>query len=235
MVSAISKLITAENVALLSVVITFTIFVLSKNQETRYKKLEDKKTQYLKLINLMQKTFLASVDKKEKDLNSGEMRNLFFDTGSSLLLYGSKRIYRRYIFFREFTTNPLIKNCTYYKEEIAMYIMSDILRTMRKEVGLSLFNNIDDNDALAFFVNDISSNPIATEKNLDARFRIKMIKFELWMIDRCKGIWIKTIFTTFIRPVFCIFGIVIKYIVVIPFGRVIKHFFPAFGTNVGEN
>ena len=92
MVSAISKLITAENVALLSVVITFTIFVLSKNQETRYKKLEDKKTQYLKLINLMQKTFLASVDKKEKDLNSGEMRNLFFDTGSSLLLYGSKRI-----------------------------------------------------------------------------------------------------------------------------------------------
>lgn len=31
-----------------------------------------------------------------------------------------------------------------------MFIMADILRTMRKEVGLSYFNSIGDNEALAF-------------------------------------------------------------------------------------
>ena len=36
-----------------------------------------------------------------------------------------------------------------------IYIMGDILRTMRKEVGLSHFNSIRSNEALAFFVNDM--------------------------------------------------------------------------------
>ncbi len=56
------------------------------------------------------------------------------------MLYGSKKIYRQYLLFREFTNNPLIKQCKYYKENIIIYIMSEILVTMRKEVGLSYFN-----------------------------------------------------------------------------------------------
>ncbi len=232
MTNIVTGWITADNVALLSVAITFLIFVITKYQETRYKKLEDKKIQYLKLIELMQKTF-TTVPIKDKDGEvklTDEMKKLFFDTGSSLLLYGSKRIYRRYIFFREFTTNPLIKNCKYYKEDVAMYIMSDILKTMRKEVGLSMFNNIDDNDALAFFVNDISSNPIADEKRLDASFRLKMIRFELWVIERCHFIWLRTILTVVFRPIVSVVLIVLKYIVVIPFGRFMNWLFPALTT-----
>ncbi len=171
----------------------------------------------------MQKTFEVP---NNKDINEDEnlpddLRKLFFDTGSSLLLYGSKRIYRRYIFFREFTSNPMIKNCKYYREDVAMYIMSDILKTMRKEVGLSLFNNIDDNDALAFFVNDISSNPIADEESLDARFRFNMIRFELWMAERHQFIWLKSFLYGLIKPFFSALLIVLKYFVVIPFGRLI--------------
>jgi len=223
----LSKLINSDSVALLSVAITFLIFVITKYRETRYKKLEDKKVQYLKLVELMQKTFSFPVktNKKGEVILSDEMRKLFFDTGSSLLLYGSKRIYRRYIFFREFASNPLIKKCKYYKEDLAMYIMSDILRTMRREVGLSMFNNIDDNDALAFFVNDISSNPSADEKRLDASFRLKMIKFELWMIERHQFIWLKTIYYDILKPILSIPLIILKYIVVIPFGRIMVHFF----------
>ena len=229
MFSDLTDLINADNVALLSVAITFLIFIITKYRETRYKKLEDKKVQYLKLVELMQKTFSFPVktNKKGDVILSDEMRKLFFDTGSSLLLYGSKRIYRRYIFFREFTSNPLIKKCKYYREDLAMYIMSDILRTMRREVGLSLFNNIDDNDALAFFVNDISSNPIADEKRLDASFRLKMIKFELWMIERHQLIWLKTIYYGTVKPIVSIPLIVLKYIVVIPFGRLMAHLFPS--------
>ena len=233
MFSNFTKLINADNVALLSVVITFLIFIITKYQETRYKKLEDKKVQYLKLIELMQKTFELP---NNKDVNEDEnlpddLRKLFFDTGSSLLLYGSKRIYRRYIFFREFTSNPIIKNCKYYREDVAMYIMSDILKTMRKEVGLSLFNNIDDNDALAFFVNDISSNPIADEESLDARFRFNMIRFELWMAERHQFIWLKSFLYGLIKPFFCALLIVLKYIVVIPFGRLMIFLFPSLSLN----
>ena len=81
---------------------------------------------------------------------SDEMKRQFFDTSASLLLYGSKKIYRQYLLFREFTTNSLIKQCKYYKDNILMYIMGNILRTMRKEVGLGYFNSIRSNEALVF-------------------------------------------------------------------------------------
>ena len=46
----IHNLITTENVALLSVIITLLIFILSRQAEVRYKKHEDKKKQYIKHI-----------------------------------------------------------------------------------------------------------------------------------------------------------------------------------------
>lgn len=96
----ISSYITSDTIALLSVIITVLIFVLTRRAEIRYKKHDDKKVQYLKLISLMEKT-LTGV-KKDKNGNvilSNDVKHLFFDTGSSLLLYGSKKIYRQYVFF----------------------------------------------------------------------------------------------------------------------------------------
>lgn len=229
----ISEYITADNVALLSVIITVLIFVISRHAEIRYKKHDDKKVQYLKLIELMQNTLTGQ--KKDKNGNvvlSEETRRLFFDTGASLLLYGSKRIYRQYLLFREFTTNPLIKKCKYYKDNVVMFVMADILRTMRKEVGLSYFNSIASNEALAFFVNDISSNPIAKENAIDANFRIKMIRFELAMIDRTRFIYLKSFYKCFIEPIFAGLSIILKYVLVIPFGRLIAKLFPKFAQRV---
>ena len=78
-----------------------------------------------------------------------------------------------------------------------IYIMGDILRTMRKEVGLSHFNSIRSNEARAFFV-----NPLARQNEIDANFWIKIICFELAIIDRTQFIFIKRIYTDFIRPIF---------------------------------
>lgn len=212
----ISSYITSDNIALLSVIITVLIFVVTRHAEIRYKKHDDKKVQYLKLIELMQNTLSnPKRDKKGEFILSNETRQLFFDTGASLLLYGSKRIYRQYLLFREFATNPLIKQCKYYKDSIVMFIMADILKTMRKEVGLSYFNSIDSNEALGFFVNDISSNPIAKENAMDAQFRIRMIRFELAMIDRTRFIFIKWFYVGFIKPIFAGITIVLKYMVVV--------------------
>lgn len=55
----ISGFVTADNIALLSVIITVLIFVASRRAEIKYKKYDDKKIQYLKLIKLMEKTFVG--------------------------------------------------------------------------------------------------------------------------------------------------------------------------------
>lgn len=231
----IGNYITSDNIAFLSVIITVLTFAITRHAEIRYKKHDDKKVQYLKLIDLMQKT-LSNPPKDENGelVVSDETRKLFFDTGASLLLYGSKKIYRRYLLFREFTTNPLIRQCQYYKNSIIMFIMADILRTMRKEVGLSYFNSIGSNEALAFFVNDISSNPIAKENAMDAMFRIKMVRFELGMIDRSRFIFVKKVYMAFIRPIFAGTLIIWKYVVVIPLGRLIIKIFPKFAQKIQE-
>lgn len=128
--------------------------------------------------------------------------------------------------FREFTTNPLIEHSKYYRNDLAIYVMSEILVTMRKEVGLSYFNSIRNNEALAFFVNDVSGNPIAREKAIDAKFRIKMIKFELAVINHTSFIFIKETYTRFIKPIFMGISIVFKYVIVIPLGKLLRKLFP---------
>lgn len=230
-----SSYITSDNVALLSVIITVLIFIITRHAEMKYKKYDDKKVQYLKLIDLMQKT-LYKPEKNERGeiVLSDDTKKMFFDVGASLLLYGSKKIYRQYLLFRNFATDPLIKQCQYYKEDITMYIMADILKTMRKEVGLSYFNSIKSNEALAFFINDVSSNPIAKENAIDAMFRIKMVRFELMMIDRSRFIYLKQFYKSLIKPIFAGITIVFKYILLIPFGRLILKKFPAFAKKLQE-
>lgn len=223
----LSELITADNIALLSVIITVLIFIATRRVEIKNKKLDDKKVQYLKLIELLKRHITdVKKDKKGNVILTEDMKGLFFDTGAALLLYGSKKIYRQYLLFREFTTNPLIKQCKYYQDNVVLYVMADILVTMRKEVGLSYFNSIGGNEALAFFVNDVSSNPVAKENAMEAKFRIKMIRFELAVIDRTKFIYTKRLYTSFIKPVFAGTSITLKYLVVIPYGRLIAKLFP---------
>nr|WP_325240044.1 hypothetical protein [uncultured Oscillibacter sp.] len=61
----INKLITADNIELLSVIITILIFIISRHIEIRYKRHDDKKIQYLKLVDLMQKS-LSDYKKNRK-------------------------------------------------------------------------------------------------------------------------------------------------------------------------
>ncbi|WP_302771728.1 hypothetical protein [Anaerotignum lactatifermentans] len=181
----------------------------------------------------MEKTFTnVKKDNEGNVILIEEVRHQFFDTGSSLLLYGSKKIYRQYIFFRVFTTNPLIKQCKYYDDSLALYIISDILLRMRKEVGLRCINNIDDNEALAFFINDTSNNPIAKEKASLAKFKLKMIRFELFIIDRTQFIFLKSIYRKLFQPLLSGILIIFKYIVVIPFGKLIIKISPQFAEKV---
>lgn len=232
----LKRLITADNVALLSVIVTILIFIISRNAEIKNKKRDDMKVQYIKLITLMEKMFTATHKKGNGELKlTEELKTLFFDTGASLLMYGSKRIYRLYLLFREFSTNPLIKQCKYYDPEVVIHIMSEILVTMRKEVGLSRFNSIANNEALAFFINDVSSNPIAKITAVDAKFRIKMIRFELFIVDRTRFIWVRKLHLTLIKPAWGAIRILAKYVILVPLGKIISKLFPKFAERVVNN
>lgn len=222
-------LITADNIALLSVILTAIIFILSRRAEIKHKQRDDKKIQYIKLIALLQKMHSGlKKDKKGNTIIDDETKALFFDTGASLLMYGSKKVYRLYILFREFTTNPLIKQCKYYDDNMVMFIISEMLVAMRKEVGLSNFNSIASNEALGFFINDISSNPSAKTNAIKAKFQIKMIRFELAIVDRIQFLWLKSVHYKLIKPVFAGLSILWKHIIVIPFGRIMMKLFPGF-------
>ena len=73
---------------------------------------------------------------------------------------------------------------------------------------------------------------MAKENAMEAKFRIKMIRFELAVIDRTKFIYTKRLYTSFIKPVFAGTSITLKYLVVIPYGRLIAKLFPKFAEKV---
>ena len=233
LLKTISNYITEDNIALLSVIITILIYIFTRNAEIKYKKYDDKKIQYAKVINLLGKIYGLKKDKSGQVIIDKEAKELFFDTGSSLLLYGSKKIYRLYLLFRDFSTNPLIKLCKYYEENLIIYIIAEILVAIRKEVGLSWFNSIANNESLGFFINDLS-NPIARSNSINAKFKIRMIRFELAIIDRTKFIWFRKIYSVTLRPVFAAILILIKYIIKIPFGKLICKLFPNFAQKFTE-
>lgn len=84
--------LTAEQIALFSIIITFLIYTLGKKYELKMKKHELKKEQYIKLIKLFEKVYNHTNKAKEKrkdtqrDISQKEKEE-FFDLGSSLLLY----------------------------------------------------------------------------------------------------------------------------------------------------
>ena len=77
-----------EHITLLSVLVTLIIFVFDRSKETKNAQLEARREQYKKFIQLLQKFSTGKVKIDEKT------RCEFFDAGVSLLLYGSKRVYK---------------------------------------------------------------------------------------------------------------------------------------------
>lgn len=104
--------------------------------------------------------------------------------------------------------------------------MSNILTTIRKEVGLNLFNNIQDNEALGFFVNDIVNNPVGNTNSIQSKFKIQMIKFELFIINCSNFIHFKKLWYMIVMPIFGMLNILIKYLIIVPIIKTISKFFP---------
>lgn len=227
------KNLSTEQIALISIFVTFIIYVLGKQNELKLKKHELRKENYIKFIKTLQ-TFTAKFQTNNKEIKmTSKVAEEWFDMGSSLLLYGSKKLYKKYIFFRNFQS-PLVKQCKYYEENLTLYLINDMLNQIRKEVGLNIFEGNTGYDSIAFFVNEMSYNPIAKQKWMKDRCKIFMIKFELFMLDRTKFIFLKKLYYSIVSPIIGILKVLFKYLVMLPIGKIIVKFCPNIAKKLQE-
>lgn len=90
----------ADNAALLSVAAYFYCsFFLARKKKMDWKYIWNKKTEYMKLIGLFEKLFSGVKDKK--DIAKSMSQKEFYNVGSSLAIFGSKKLYKTYCLYRE--------------------------------------------------------------------------------------------------------------------------------------
>lgn len=224
---AISSL-TIEQITLLSVLVTLIIFVFGKRSETKFKRLELRRAEYAKFIRFLQKFHSGKFKQDDKTKQD------FFDMGVSLLLYGSKRVYKKYIFFREYSSNPLIQHSKHNTNDVVVYLIADILKTIRSEVSLTSFSGLALNETISFFINNVGMNPLSKIQSYQARYHIFMIRAELFAFDRCKFVFIRKVYYTLLKPIFGIIALILKFLIVIPLGLLLKRLFPKLAENRTE-
>lgn len=83
--------LSADQIALISIIVTLLLFVIGKYSENRIKIYETRKEQYLKLIELFQDIFSRKESELEKLSTNNEMKKQFFDVGASIAIFGSKK------------------------------------------------------------------------------------------------------------------------------------------------
>lgn len=226
-ISSLKQYLTPESITLFSIFITFLIYTLGKQYEIRMKKHEAKKKEYEKFMSFFEKLFSSTSEGLTgEELLKKMGRSDFFDMGASLLMYGSRKLYKKYLFYREFSTNPIYSNRDYDIPSLSLYLLADMFRLMRKELGLNSINGVSSVEALGFFVNNFANNPKSKIVSYQARYRIMMIKIELFLFDRYCFIFSKRTYYLFIKPVFGIIKLLFQYIFVIPLGRLILKVFP---------
>ncbi|MBQ7328373.1 MAG: hypothetical protein IJX01_00500 [Oscillospiraceae bacterium] len=200
--------LSTDQITLISVAVTLIIFMAGQRSETRFKKHEGRRAEYKKFIELLQKSLSGGIKPDEKG------KQVFFDTGVSLLLYGSKHVYKKYIFFREYSINPIVQKSKYNNPKVLLYIVADILKAIRHEVGLTSLSDLESNEALSFFVNDLGSNPISRIESYKSRYNIFMIKSEIFFYNRYKLLTTKKLYYHIIKPILGVVGLALRYLLI---------------------
>ena len=191
------------------------IYLLGKHNELKFKKHELKKDKYMQFIDLLKDTYLKGGDITLDD----EYKGKFFDFGSTLFIYGSKKIYKKYCFFREFSSD-FIQKQKYYDKDIVLYLIADLLNQIRKEIGMYNFELPLNFKSISFFTNDIYFNPRISIRWWNSKIKVFLIKFELFMCKVEEIVFLKILFN-FLTVPFKMILLIFKYLIVIPFGRLL--------------
>ena len=143
-----------NQITLISIAISLLLFALGKISENRIKIYETRKEEYRKLLELFQE-MMSSIG-ESIDKNS-EIKNKTIDVGAALSVFGSKKLYRTYCFYRRLATDEAVQKSKWYSKDMIVYALGEMYRIMRKEIGLNRdIIPVDVPDALAFFITDFS-------------------------------------------------------------------------------
>ncbi len=126
-----------EQLTLISLLITLIIFILGKRTENKLKIYETRKEEYKKLINFFQVIFAENSKNKNMIINDVVLKKQFYDIGVSLAVFGSKRLYNTYCFYRALTVDEKIRELKWYSQDMIIYSFAEMYKIMRVEIGLN--------------------------------------------------------------------------------------------------
>lgn len=207
--------LSSEQIALISVIVTILLYLLGKHNELKFKKHELKKEKYLEFVYMLKEIYLNGGNIELND----EWKEKFFEFGSTVFIYGSKKMYKKYCFFREFSSK-MIKNCKYYSSDLSLYLVADMLNQVRREIGMYSFELPLKFNSISFYTNDIYFNPKIDLKWWTCKFKVFLIKFELFLYKIEELIFIRIVFNLVMLP-FKMILIIIKCLIMIPLGRLL--------------
>lgn len=219
--------LTTEEIALYSLIISVFIYFMTKRSEIKMRKHESRKEQYKYFLDMIKKIYEnAKTGSTSKHKFKEQARKVMFDAGSSFAIYGSKKLYREYRFYRLITSDKTIINLDFYDNNVVLLSLGRMLKIMRREVGL----NRDYNDSLKmlnFMINETYKDSLRMQfiKAEYSRIRIKHI---MWMNDLLSVVWIKRLYLVVIKPIivlpFLTVFLLVKRLIIDSIAKIIRYF-----------
>ncbi|MCI8403379.1 MAG: hypothetical protein HFE49_00590 [Clostridia bacterium] len=219
--------LSTDQIAIISLLITLLIFVIGKLSENRLKKFEIRKAEYQKLIDFFQDMF-SNVDIKDatKLTESKNFKQKFIAMGASAAIYGSKKLYSTYIFYRILALDENVQKTRWYSSDMILYSLGEMYKIMRKEIGLNHdLIPFDVPDMLSFYISDFIK-PEFKKKFYQYHFNKFAIKSAIvWgKIEKLIPlVWLQNyIIKPFFLLCFCIIRFPFKLLIITPI-KIIKN------------
>lgn len=216
----------ADQIAIISLAVTLLLFVLGKRAENRIKMYETRKEEYKKLIDFFVKVFANAGKDVEKLAKDQKLKTQILEMGASLAIFGSRKLYRTYCFYRWITLDERLQKNRWYSNDMAMYCVGEMYQIMRKEIGLnSDLIPVDIPDLLSFYITDFIK-PEFKKNYYKYRFRKFALKSAIFwgkVEDFLPIVWI---YNCIIKPLFftlfCIIRFPIKLLLITPIKQIKK-------------
>ena len=219
-------ILNTDQIAIISLLVTLLLFVAGKRSENKIKIYETRKEEYQKLIDFFLEIF-SSVNKGNTQVpQDDKTKKRFLDMGASLAIYGSKKLYKTYCFYRLISLDENIQKSRWYSKDMGMYCLGEMFKIMRKEVGLNkeLFQ-VDVPDVLSFYITDFMK-PEFKKNFYKYHFRKFLIKSSIFwgkVEDFIPLVWISNyIIKPLFLTIFCIIRFPIKLLIVTPIKQIKK-------------
>ena len=215
-----------EQIAIVSLAVSLLLFVLGKIAENKIKIYETRKEEYRKFIDLFQKIFLSIGENASVITNVSGIKKEFLDIGASLAIFGSKKLYKAYCFYKWLSIDESLKSNRWYNSEMVIYSLCEMYQIMRREIGLNHdIIPVDTPDMLAFYINDFTKPEFKKKfyKYHFNKFALKSAIFWGKIEELIPLVWInnyivKPVFFT----IFCALRFPIKFLIITPYKQIKK-------------